>query len=694
MGEMEERMMGMQEISGIQVQLGRQRKGNIKLSLKEYQRDSALQSWSFEADGAAVRFWTEKREGCLIGRIEASLKTEAFRENDGFAMEAAVRLFLTLSQPPKRLTALYLYRDWWTRPAFLRDLETIPARTQCMYLDYGETFGCLYLMAGEKYKTMACGGTRDVLALEMTAYQPGLFTLKETVFVLSECEKPYDAIEAAGRMAAAQAKILTRQAKKLPEMFEYLGWCSWDAFYTDINGEKVRQKAGELEKKQVPVRWLLLDDGWLSVRENRLYDLAPEKAKFPEGFRMLTEQLKAIGQISWTGVWHALGGYWGGIEPGSRAALEEAKHLYETRSGKLLPAPQAEAGYGFYRDWYEYLRNQGIDFVKVDGQSAIKNYYANDIPVCQAARETHRALEGAAAAYMNGNLINCMGMGMENIMGRQGSALSRNSDDFVPDDPDGFAEHLIQNAYNAPYHDIFYYCDWDMYWTFHPDAQKHAVLRAVSGGPVYFSDRIGDTDRDAVMPLVYHDGHILRMDRAAKPSPDCLFGDPRREGAVKLTNLADCGIEGLKGGAVAVYNLTGKEVQTRVQSSDIHDLPAGEYFCYDRMRMKKAEDLGRIVLEKGGFSLYLFVPLKERTAVLGLTQKFISFHALEEVKHLDSGFLALVREAGEFAFYTEKRVKRILVNGTDRTLQLKGADGLYRITGTGRGRMLVQAVLE
>jgi len=184
---------------------------------------------------------------------------------------------------------------------------------------------------------------------------------------------------------------------------------------------------------------------------------------------------------------------------------------------------------GFYRDWYEALRAEGIDFVKVDGQSAVKNYYENNLPVCQAARETHRALEGAAGAYMGGRLINCMGMAMENILGRPGSAISRNSDDFVPESENGFAEHLLQNGYNAVYHDEVYYCDWDMFWTHHRDAVKHGILRAVSGGPVYFSDRIGDTDLAAVLPLVYRDGRILRMDRAAKPSPDCIFHDPSKE---------------------------------------------------------------------------------------------------------------------------------------------------------------------
>ena len=178
----------------------------------------------------------------------------------------------------------------------------------------------------------------------------------------------------------------------------------------------------------------------------------PEVKKFPNGFATMIQDLRREDGIRWFGVWHALGSYWGGVEPGSKAALEEKDHLYKTASGKLLPYPCAEKGYGLFRDWYEQLRAQGIDFVKVDGQSAIKNYYENEIPVCEAARKTHEALEGAAAAYMDGRLINCMGMAMENILGRPASGMSRNSDDFVPDNPTGFAEHLLQNSYNALYH--------------------------------------------------------------------------------------------------------------------------------------------------------------------------------------------------------------------------------------------------
>lgn len=675
----------------------RQNGGKRSLSLKNVEQSETQTVWQFGEENTSVVFTVQRKAGCLVGSVKAALYAEAFRENDGFAMKSPVELSLKFQKTPKRMTALYLHRDWWTRPAFIDTFEKIPDRTQCIYLDYGEDYGCLWLMAGKEYKTMACAGTKEALTLELTAGQPGILSFEEVIFVLAQARHPYDAVCSAGSAVAAEMELLPKSRKTYPEMFDYLGWCSWDAFYTDISEEKVRHKAEELEQKQAAVRFLLLDDGWLSVCENRLYSMAPDQNKFPDGFRKLTSELKASGKIRGIGVWHALGGYWGGVEPGSELAAKQAEHLYRTKTGKLLPAPYAESGYGFYRDWYEYLRKEGIDFVKVDGQGAIKNYYANDIPLCEAARQSHRALEGAVGAYMGGNLINCMGMAMENIMGRQGSALSRNSDDFVPDNPEGFAEHLLQNAYNAPYHDQFYYCDWDMFWTSHPDAEKHAILRAVSGGPVYISDRIDETKKEVLSPLRYEDGRILRMDRAAMPSVDCLFADPAVTGIVKITNVADCGISGKKGGAIAVFNIGKEAAEVSVGSADIHDLSKGTYYCYDwlsgRGCMAEPNWTNKQVLLPGEYRLYLFVPVIEGCGVLGLTDKYVSFHGVSEVKRTVNGFLAVVRECGSFSFYaTDRKVGKILINGTEAADNINFEDGLYHVQGTGEGKMLVQVI--
>lgn len=660
------------KITAMTLTITRQKQGEQVLSCEKSEEGR----WEFSGEKATGCITLEKNGNVWAASLHLELGNEAFRENDNLACTWPVKIEMVVDQLPQRMTAMYLHRDWWTRPAFLTRPEEMPERTQFLAMETQTGAACLLPLAGKEAKTVLGPGREGVFTLRLSAYRGGYRKIEEPLFLLAEGENVYNCAHELFRSISEERHLPLRKGRRYPEMFEYLGWCSWDAFYTDISEEKVRAKAAELAEKQVPVRWFLMDDGWLSVHGQQLYDLMPEVKKFPNGFAPMIQDLRREDGIRWFGVWHALGSYWGGVEPGSKAALEEKDHLYKTASGKLLPYPCAEKGYGFFRDWYEQLRAQGIDFVKVDGQSAIKNYYENEFPVCEAARETHEALEGAAASYMDGRLINCMGMAMENILGRPASGMSRNSDDFVPDNPTGFAEHLLQNSYNALYHNEFYHCDWDMFWTAHPDAEKHGILRAVSGGPIYFSDRIGETAPDSVKPLVYGDGRILRLERAAMPAPDCLFADPLAGGLLKVTNLGACGDK--KAGAVAVYNLCGKEAETTLSAKDIHDLPAGEYEIYDWKNRRTISEGERISLPADGCGLYLFLPVGKAVTPVGLVDKYSSFHALETVAETDHSLMAVLKDGGEFGFLGQKPA-RILVNGEDRTGELQEKNGLWTL---------------
>lgn len=123
------------------------------------------------------------------------------------------------------------------------------------------------------------------------------------------------------------------------------------------------------------------------------------------------------------------------------------------------------------------------------------------------------------------------------------------------------------------------------FWTMHPDAMKHSLLRAVSGGPAYVSDKPGATDPGILKPLIYQDGEILMMDRSEKPTEDCAFSDPLTDGVLKLHNVAPYG-NGRAGG-IAVYNLTGRKQQFSFAPADIPDLDMAEsYRVYDYFSRK------------------------------------------------------------------------------------------------------------
>lgn len=77
----------------------------------------------------------------------------------------------------------------------------------------------------------------------------------------------------------------------------------------------------------------------------------------------------------------------------------------------------------------------------------------------------------------------------------------------------------------------------------------HAAARAISGGPVYVSDKPGMHDFNLLRKLVLLDGRTLRALRPARPTRDCLLHDPTQEDVLlKIFNLNH------QAGVIGVFN--------------------------------------------------------------------------------------------------------------------------------------------
>jgi raffinose synthase len=598
--------------------------------------------------------------------VHASIRNkELFRDRVTFHPVDGVIIRVRELADLTGLMANYQHKDWWTRPYFQTDIRTLPVRTLSLLWRTSQSYFHMLPVCDKRFRT-DLGGGKIGMTIRISAYQGGFDRCDTLAFVLGRGSDPYRLAGDNVRLAleASDSVAKPRTDKKYPEILDYLGWCSWDAFYQQVDAEGLLNKASEFEQLNIPVRWVMIDDGWSEVKDKRLRSYDAVRDKFPAGLAPVIREMKQRFGVRWVGVWHTIAGYWGGVDPEGELFDRNRSHLYHTHGDAWVPAPEAAAAFGFWNDWHANLKRQGVDFVKVDSQSAIANFFKDQVPIGEAAQAAHTALEASVGLHFNGCVINCMGMASENIWLRPASSVSRNSDDFVPQEKDGFKEHALQNAYNSFFHGHFYWGDWDMYWTDNHDDRQNMVLRAVSGGPVYFSDKLGATKAEHIWPLVYRDGKIIRCDQPAQPTEDCLTVDPRTTPIpLKLWNRLG------EHGVIAAFHIHEGDgvVEGSFGPSDIAGLEGATFWVYDHFKQQlfrmNAEERMPLRLQETDAEMYMIVPERSDVTPIGLVDKLVSPDAVVACRQDNNKTVVRLKEGGRFAFAANREPTSVTVNG-------------------------------
>ena len=620
------------------------------------------------------------RDGALIGRIEVESASP-------LGPERSVRLNFASLPGHSRFQASYLHKNWWTRPAFGDDLSSVPERTQCFFWQSADdAYGCLFPLVDEAFKAEV-SSVHGALGIDVHTGDTGHRRFGGAAFALAFDLDPYRAIERAIRagLDALGRPGRLRNEKSYPHALEYLGWCTWDAFYHQVNAEGILAKLREIQEKDLPFRWVLIDDGWFSLDEHGLCDFAPDPEKFPEGFATLVADLKE-GGIDWVGLWHTQNAHWRGISPESHLAATHAEHLFHSKEGPLIPHPDQARAFPFWTAFHGWLRAQGFDMIKVDNQNVVPILTRDAFPVGKASKGSHHALQASAALHFQNAVINCMCMGTDAALHWVSTNVSRSSDDFVPDDEESVGEHALQNLYNSLWYGHLAWCDFDMWHTRHRHAHFHAALRAVSGGPVYVSDKVGETDAAVLKPLILEDGRVLRADHPPRVTRELLFCDPVREPKVlKVTNaVGDSGIIGCfhihKSDVDLSYTVSPKELSELSQDEE------QRYAVYGQ-----AGDVRAVLLADQSLSgslrqleahLYVVVPIRNGFASIGLKEKYLSPLTLTWSRYT-WGYALHLRGGGSYLAWCEKRPERVAFGGA--ALDFTWHDGWLEIPVPGPG---------
>lgn len=593
-----------------------------------------------------------------VGTDTFCLNVSFEADDASFSPTNAVEIVLDPESVPTACQASVLSSPYWCRPAFFAAFSDIPENTQALlWKDGDENYG--YLLPLPSYDPSAAfvatvaaskAGKEGTLSVKLGSFAPGSRTLSGTAAVFGTGKDPYRLMENCAKVAADKLGIPTRRGRYFPEVLEYLGWCSWDAMQIGVSEAGLTEKCHEFAEKHVPVRWVLIDDMWANIdwasplspfaphkelfpmmHASTMQDYEADPVRFPKGLMHTVTELKKYGMK--VGIWHPTTGYWAGLTKGGAAAEKLAPYTMTTDDGLILPdLRDGEKAFGFYDTLHTFLSDCGADFVKVDNQSALRSRYHDTIPVPTLAKNQRSAIERSVDKHFDGQLINCMGMSSEVMFSRPHSAVSRCSDDFQPENAAWFAKHATACAYNGLVQGQFYVNDFDMFWTDDSQALRNSVLRAVSGGPIYISDKQGRTHTNVLAPLTLPDGRILRCDGSAVPGKDHLCEDPTTSGrGFSVINR--------KGEALylAGFNLDreNRPVKLFFRASDYGF--TGRVILYEHFSgitiTVAADSLRNISLpDNNAVCLYTILPWHPgKINLIGIVEKYIGLAAVEQL---------------------------------------------------------------
>ncbi|MGI6494873.1 MAG: Sip1-related alpha-galactosidase [Kiritimatiellia bacterium] len=648
----------------------------------------------------------------LLSDVPASVQTISDPGGTGVflrfeAEKASDRAVFEIGRFPalKRFVLCHRYDPWWNKPRFGTSAADVPPETQFLLaeLSDGRCAAFFPLLDGAFHCAME-GDVQGVLHLVAESGDPAIATASAKGLFVAVGQDPYALVRAsATSIRDFMDRGRLRSEKPVPDFVDYFGWCTWDAFYGDVSHDKVRAGLESFARGGVPPRLLILDDGWLSMEknpatgENRLTGFEAND-KFPGGLRATADMAKGEFGVSVFIVWHALEGYWGGIDPASFTQYRVVDERRSFSPGLRHHTPDIDNAFGpiigvvapedihrFYHDFHRFLREQGVDGVKVDNQGSLEGVSRGLGGRVELMRRYHEALEGAANTHFQGRVINCMSQSTDVIYQTLASNVTRSFTDFWPADPASHGLHLVANAQISLWFGEFVFPDWDMFQSGHGMGAYHAAGRAVSGGPVYVSDKPDGHDFALLRKLVCSDGTILRARDAGRPTRDCLFVDTlENDIPFKIFNRNDrAGIVGVFHTRYAKDEAGRRPASGTTCAADVEELEGDDFAVYAHnagtLARTGRDDTVPFQLPPLGFELFSFVPVEGGFAPIGLADKFNSAGAVLDKQVGPDGVLRFgLRDGGDLLVWAAAKPSRLTVDGLPADFAYDAATGAVR----------------
>lgn len=576
---------------------------------------------------------------------------------------------------PKRFFALYR-PDYWNIPLWGSSLSGVKEQTQLLVVEHQDKSVTILIPLVDKENRTTLAFCDNSVAAVFDGTLSGHETEDTLVLAKTTGDDAFALMHTMMEYLSVHCgNFRCRGDKERPDFMEYLGWCTWDAFYHSVDFGKIKDGLQSFKEKGIRLGYMILDDGGLDVTGDFLNSFYADTGKFPGGFSAVSSMAKQEYGVKYFGLWHAFEGYWAGLNPEGRLAEK-----YGMIKNENILRPWLEP-YGkdklylcdpdyveeFFEDFYSQLEKDGIDMLKVDGQCALELFTHQKLGRADTMAKFQAAYQNAAKKHFgDANVIACMCNGSDIYFNFYDLNVWRNSIDYFPNKPfEDQGNHLITNAYNSFLSSHFAWPDWDMFQSHTPEAKYHAAARAISGGPVYICDLPGKQDSALIHSIAYPDGRIPRFDRPVSITKDLLFTDIRNEKVLlKLTNVKGAN------GTIGVFHCSpdSGELSTTISPSEIPEFSEETmYVIYDvddkNYCVAGLHDTIPVALGEMNAKIFVISPISEGFAAIGLEGKYSAAATVTAASVCSTGFCASFDGVGKAVFYTSSAPSKVLING-------------------------------
>jgi raffinose synthase len=588
----------------------------------------------------------------------------------------------------------------WTMPELTSTWRNLSSSNELLlWKRTGDTGFQMMAPLGGDGMVAELGMKDSQLRVALSSKMPGHSPKRIPLFTFATGKDPYDLMRGGYETGFATAGYYgkLRWQKGYPEVLRSLGVLSWNIWYQHVSAQRILRTAQMLRAHKVPVGFFLIDDGWHSIVRKPvigvdggttntptglLSGFDADVRKFPGGLTRVVRSLKEDCGFEHVGLWHALEGHWQGVDPDSEIGRSHA--LASGPKGLFIPDPRDGKGESFYADWYRKLNKMGVDLLKIDNQANLAPYVEGGIPAFTAAAGEQRNVQEAAASQSFGgsdphgsyvNVLNSMSLSLENLYNYGRSNSVRTSDDYLPRNSRDAKEHVFANAYNSVWASNFAFPDYDIFQSHDPHAEYHAIARAMSGGPVTVSDKLGKENVALLRRMATPRGRLFMLDDVGRLPADLLMRDPSTE-PIPMKLGGTITRPGLSATMVAAFNVnkSSKSLEGTLRPSDGPGLvnpsrhQATRYLVYQRST-KSVLSLDATCpalpfhLSEFGTELFTVVKPDRGVAVFGLTDKYLGPAAVKSVDRRADDVTVQLSDVGELTAWLDRAPSAIWVDG-------------------------------